>query len=57
MFLPVAFDLLIHVVLDAQFAGLIPPEYYPVYTLVVLFVNAYMRTVTRTPVGVQERPK
>ena len=54
LMLPVLADVAIQVILDPQFGALIPPEWYPLYTLAVISVNAYLRTITTTPVGKRE---
>jgi hypothetical protein len=54
MTFPLIVDVLLAVVLDPQFGSVIPPEWYPLYTFAVIAVNAYMRTITNTPVGKAE---
>jgi hypothetical protein len=58
MTFPLIVDVVLAVLVDPQFGSVIPPEWYPLYTLAVITVNAYMRTITNTPVGkAEEVPK
>jgi hypothetical protein len=54
LMIPVIADVVIQVLLDPQFGTLIPQTWYPLYTFAVLVVNAYLRTITTTPVGKRE---
>ena len=55
MTFPLVIDVVLAVLVDPQFGSVIPTEWYPLYTLVVITVNAYMRTVTSTPVGQSDK--
>lgn len=47
MLAPILFDILV----SSEFRQLIPSVYLPYYSLGVLVVNMYLRTLTTTPVG------
>lgn len=57
MIVPVLLDVFVQMLFDPQFGALIPQELYPLYTLAVVMVNAFMRVKTTTPIGVADTPK
>lgn len=49
--LPVAADVVVSLSADGTLIDVLPPEIMPVYTIVVILANFYLRTVTTTPLG------
>ena len=49
--IPLAFDVLMQILMSEEFKAVIPAEWLPYYGLAILIANMILRAITTTPMG------